>query len=116
MSKAAQRFDNYGINVFLDEDGDWLARFMELPNVSAFGPSPEKALKELEVAWQLVKESYAKEGKPVPVAPARREFGGVFQVRIDKRVHRDLAIEAERSGLTLNALVAQKLAKSVDRD
>jgi len=116
MSKRVERFEGYGVNLFLDEDGDWLAHFMELPNISAFGPTPERALKELEVAWELVKESYAKEGKPVPIAPARRDFGGIFQVRIDKRVHRDLAVEAERSGLSLNALVAQKLAKSVDRD
>jgi predicted HicB family RNase H-like nuclease len=98
--KAMERFDGYGVNMFLDEDGDWLARFMELRNVSAFGATPEKALKELAVAWELVKEEYAKEHKPVPIAPTHREFGGVFQVRIDKRIHRDLAIEAERSGVT----------------
>ena len=114
--KRLKRFDGYGVNMYQDDDGDWLAHFMELPNVSAFGPTPEKALKELETAWKLVKEQYAEEGKPVPVAPARREYFGVFQVRIDKRVHRDLVIEAERSGLSLNALVAQKLARSVDRD
>jgi predicted HicB family RNase H-like nuclease len=34
-------------------------------------------------------------------------------VRIDKRVHRALAVEAERAGVSLNALVAEKLAKSV---
>ena len=90
--------------------------FVELPNVSAFGPTPEKALKELDVAWALVKESYEKDGKPLPVSPARREFGGVFQVRLDRGVHRKLAIEAERSGVTLNALVSQKLARDVERD
>ncbi len=116
MGKTKDRFDAYAVNVLLDDDGDWLAHFVELPNVSAFGPTPEKALKELDVAWALVKESYAEEGKPLPVAPARREFGGVFQVRIDRRVHRKLAIEAERAGVTLNALVAQKLARDVDRD
>jgi predicted HicB family RNase H-like nuclease len=47
------------------------------------------------------------------VAPARRKYHGIFQVRIDKRVHRALAIEAERAGVSLNALVAEKLAKSV---
>ena len=114
--KHMERFDGYGVNMYQDDDGDWLAHFMELPNVSAFGPTPEKALKELAIAWELVKEEYAAQGKPVPVAPAHRDFGGVFQVRIDKRVHRDLVIEAERAGLSLNALVAQKLARSVDRD
>jgi predicted HicB family RNase H-like nuclease len=116
MGKTKDRFDAYAVNVLLDDDGDWQTHLVELPNVSAFGPTPEKALKELDVAWALVKESYAEEGKPLPVAPARREFGGVFQVRIDRRVHRKLAIEAERAGVTLNALVAQKLARDVDRD
>ncbi|SRR5579885_838820 len=116
MKRIEQRFDGYGINLFQDGDGDWLAHFMEMPNVSAFGSTPEKALKELKAAWELVKEQYAEEGRPVPVAPARREYGGVFQVRIDRRVHRELAIEAERAGVSLNALVAQKLARSVDRD
>ena len=116
MAETKDRFDGYAVSLLLDADGDYLAHFVELPNVSAFGPTPEKALKELDVAWALVKESYEKEGKPLPVAPARREFGGVFQVRLDRRVHRKLAIEAERSGVTLNALVSQKLARDVDRD
>ncbi len=81
MSRTEDRFDGYTVNPLLDDDGDYLAHFVELPNVSAFGPTPEKALKELDEAWALVKESYAEEGKELPVAPARREFGGVFQVR-----------------------------------
>jgi len=92
----------------------YLAHFTELPSISAFGSTREKALRELAGAWAVSKEEYAAEGREVPIAPSRREYGGVFQVRIDKRVHRSLAIEAERAGVTLNALVAQKLAESVD--
>ena len=116
MAHKKDQFDGYHLQIFKDEDGDFLAHFEELPNVSAFGSTPEKALKELGEAWALVKEHYAEQKKPLPVAPSRRDYGGVFQVRIDKRVHRELAVEAERHGLSLNALVAQKLAKSVDRD
>jgi predicted HicB family RNase H-like nuclease len=107
------RFDGYGVELFIDDDGDWLAHLVELPNVSAFGPTLEAALNELAVAWELVKESYAEEGKTIPVAPAKKQYSGQFNVRIDRRVHRALAIEAERAGLSLNALVAQKLARSV---
>lgn len=46
------------IELFKDIDGDWLAKFEELPNVSALGDSPEKALQELQEAWFLMKESY----------------------------------------------------------
>src|SRR5690348_2178365 len=107
------RFDGYSVELYVDEDGDWLVHFAELPSISAFGPTPEDALRELATAWRLVKESYAAEGKPAPVPPSRRQYSGQFNVRIDKRVHRKLAIEAERNGLTLNALVAKKLAAAV---
>ena len=39
---------------------------------------------------------------------------GRFNVRVDRRVHRALAIEAARAHVSLNALVAQKLARVVD--
>jgi predicted RNase H-like HicB family nuclease len=70
--KAEDRFDGYGVELYVDDDGDWLAHFEELTNVSAFGPSPEAALRELDTAWRLVKATYTEEGKPVPVPPSRR--------------------------------------------
>jgi len=111
--KKSDRFDGFTVNVFLDEDGDYLAHFVELPNVSAFGESPEEALTELAAAWEGVKESYKKHGEKVPVAPVRKKYSGQFNVRIDRRLHRALAIEAARAGISLNAIVSQKLAKSV---
>ncbi len=110
--KRFDPFDGYTINVFLDDDGEYLAHFVELPNISAFGESPEDALRELQTAWEGVKESYLKHGEPVPVAPARKEYSGQFNVRIDRRVHRALAIEAAKAGVSLNAIVSQKLARS----
>ena len=109
---AEDYFDGFSVELYQDEDGDWLAHFEELPTVSACGDSPEAALRELETAWHLVKEDYQAEGKPVPVAPVRKDYSGQFNVRIDKRVHRALAIEAARAGVSLNALVAQKLAET----
>jgi predicted HicB family RNase H-like nuclease len=109
--KTGEKFDGFTVNVYQDDDGDFLAHFVELPSVSAFAATPEEALKELAEAWAGVRESYEKRGETVPVAPARREYSGSFNVRIDKRVHRALAIEAAQAGVSLNALVAQRLAK-----
>jgi predicted HicB family RNase H-like nuclease len=106
------RFDGYSVNIFLDDDGEYLAHFVEMPSISAFGGSPEQALHELETAWEGVKESYQKHNEPVPVAPARKEYSGQFNVRIDRRLHRALAIEAAKAGVSLNAIVSQKLAKA----
>ena len=104
------RFDGYTVTMFLDDDGDWLAHFVELPEVSAFAATPEQALDELAQAWTGVRLSYEKHGEPVPLAPSRKRYSGQFNVRIDKRLHRVLAMEAAKAGVSLNAMVAQLLA------
>lgn len=38
------------------------------------------------------------------------EYSGRFNVRIAKRVHRELAIEAARAGLTLNAIGSPEIS------
>ena len=40
-------FDGFNVNVFLDEEGDYLAHFVEMPNISAFLDTPDGALREL---------------------------------------------------------------------
>ena len=70
--KAQDRFDGNAVELFLDEDNDWLAHFVELPGISAFGPTPEKALSELDISWAVAKESCAARGFEVPAAPAGR--------------------------------------------
>ena len=60
MSLENYNFDGFVINLYVDEQGDWLAHFQELPNISAFGDTPEEALEELKMAWELVKRTLAK--------------------------------------------------------
>ena len=65
-------FDGFSINLILDDDGDWLAHFTELPNVSAFGSDPEEAVAELKVAWTAFKQSCQKHNDPVPDSSGQR--------------------------------------------
>ncbi len=106
------RFDGFSVSLYLDDDGAWLAHFAELPEISAFGPTPEAALSELATAWDAMKEVYRDKGLKIPLAPARRKYSGSFNVRIDKSLHRALAIEAAKEGVSLNAIVAKKLSQS----
>ena len=69
-------FDGFMINVFFDEDGDYLAHLVELPNVSAFGTTPSEALSELKTAWELKKEGSQADGEPLPQAPSRKGYAG----------------------------------------
>ena len=107
-------FDGFTVNVFLDEDGDYLAYFVEMPNVSAFSDTPEEALKELAMAWKGVKESYHKHREPIPQAPSREGDMRQVNVPVDAQLYQMLKSEAANAGISLYALVAQKLAKSPD--
>ena len=106
-------FDGFNVNIFLDEDGDYLAHFVEMPNVSAFSDTPEGALKELALAWKGVKESYQKHHEPVPKAPTRQEDEAPFKVAIDAQLYHDLTDEAAKAGVSLYALVARKLKSTI---
>jgi predicted RNase H-like HicB family nuclease len=74
MSLNKYDFNGFTINLYVDEQGDWLAHFQEMSNVSAFGDTPQQALEELKLAWELVKEDYQEKGKDIPTAPARTKF------------------------------------------
>jgi predicted HicB family RNase H-like nuclease len=106
-------FDGFSIHIVTDSDDDYVAHFVELPNVSASGGTAEEAIAELKIAWEAMKESYRKHGDEIPIAPTRKEYSGQFNVRVDKRIHRALAIEAARAGISLNALIAQRLSQVV---
>ena len=106
-------FDGFNVNIFLDEDGDYLAHFVEMPNVSAFSDTPDGALRELAIAWKGVKESYQKHQEPVPKAPARREDTAPFKVTIDPQLYHVLTDEATKAGVSLSTLVTQKLKSTV---
>ena len=56
----------YTINLYLDEQQEWLAHFVEMPNISAFADTPQQAIEELKIAWELVKEDYQQKREDIP--------------------------------------------------
>lgn len=110
---SKDRFDGYSVEMWEDADGEWLGCLVEMPTISAFGDSPENTIAELAAAWELAKESFMANGEQIPAAPGRKKYSGQLNVRIAKDLHLKLAIEAERQGLSLNALVSNKLASDV---
>ena len=90
-------FDGFTVNIFLDEDGDYLAHLVEMPNVSAFSDTPEAALKELAMAWEGVKESYSKRHKPIPQANSLQEDDEESDIPVARQFFRSLANQAVKS-------------------
>ena len=65
MNKKPKNYDwdGFTINLYLDNEQDWIAYLVELPNVSAHGKTSEDALQELFIAWEMIKEDYLKDGE-----------------------------------------------------
>jgi predicted RNase H-like HicB family nuclease len=58
---------DYHINIFYsEEDGGYIADIPDLETCSAFGGTPEDALKELQIAKEAWIEAARSEGKPIP--------------------------------------------------
>ncbi len=58
---------DYHINIFYsDEDGGYIADIPDLKACSAFGSTPEEALREVEQAKSAWIDAARSEGKPIP--------------------------------------------------
>ena len=65
---------DYHINVFYSqEDGGYIADIPDLKHCSAFGNTPEEALREVLLAKQAWLDAARANGKPIP-APRYRPF------------------------------------------
>ena len=63
---------DYHINIFYsDEDGGYIADIPDLDSCSAFGVTPEQALKEVQIAKDTWIEAARSEGKPIPIPKYR---------------------------------------------
>lgn len=58
---------DYHINIFYsEEDGGYIADIPDLEACSAFGETPDEALKQVEIAKAAWLEAARAEGKPIP--------------------------------------------------
>lgn len=105
---------HYGFNVAWSEgDGAYIATCPDFPGLSAFGPTPDRAIAEMETALSLAIETYRAEGWKLPVPTCHRTHSGQFRVRLPKDLHSRLAARATEEGVSLNTLVVAYLAEAV---
>ena len=71
---------DYHINIFYsEEDGGYIADIPDLAHCSAFGETPEEALKQALIAKKIWLEAAKKEGKSIP-APKYRP--AIYQMAV----------------------------------
>ncbi|MFW6174057.1 MAG: type II toxin-antitoxin system HicB family antitoxin [Elusimicrobiota bacterium] len=102
--------DKYNYRVlWSDEDKEYVGLCAEFPSLSWLSPTPEAALKGIRKVIKGVLKDMKDRGESPPEALSNRKFSGKFVVRIPPELHRNLAIEAQEQGISLNRLVNAKL-------
>ena|SRR3990167_3896024 len=96
--------------IWSEEDNEYVGLCAEFPSLSFLDPSQDKAFKGIR---NLVKEVVAdmqSQNEPIPEPLASKKYSGKFVVRVPQELHRELAIEAQESHLSLNRYISNKLA------
>jgi predicted RNase H-like HicB family nuclease len=66
-------FGGYAIKISLHGESDWVAELINLPQVNAFGGSPEDALVELHEVWRGYVLSCKMRGDAIPANDSGKE-------------------------------------------
>ena len=104
--------DRYTYRVtWSEDDKEYVGLCAEFPSLSWLSSTPEAALKGIR---RIVAETIAdmeSNDEIIPEPIACRQYSGKFMVRVPPDVHRNLAIRAAESGISLNRVVSSKLSQ-----
>lgn len=98
-----------------DEDACYVGTCPGVIYGGIHGDDEIKVYRELCQAVSEALELYAADGKPLPPATANKEYSGRFVLRVDKELHREVAIRALRAGESLNSYCQKILQKATEQ-
>ena len=104
--------DHYTYRVtWSDEGNEYVGLCAEFPSLSWLAKTPEATLKGIRnVVADVIKDMKAS-GEEMPQPLAHKNYSGKFMVRVPPEVHRNFAIHAAESGVSINRLVSTRLSR-----
>lgn len=103
--------DKYTYRVtWSEEDGEYVGLCAEFPGLSWLAATPEAALKGIRKVVNDVIDDMTKRREEIPEPIALRSYSGKFIVRVPSEVHRQLALQAAETGVSINRLASAKLS------
>lgn len=104
--------DRYSIIVQWNErDEVYVAQVPELPGLSAFGSTPEKAIHKLAAIQKDFVDTLIEAGESLPEPDVMKSYSGQLRIRIPKTLHASLSLEAKTEGVSLNTIIITHLAQ-----
>ena len=114
MTRPEADLRGYRLDVYRDpEDGNWVAEVPDLPGCIAAAGTPAAAVRMAEDAISAWIDAAVADGRPVPEPTREEGYSGRFVLRVARSLHRQLARQARREGVSLNAYCATALARAV---
>jgi predicted HicB family RNase H-like nuclease len=102
--------DRYTYRVtWSEEDNEYVGLCTEFPSLSWLARTPEAALRGIRKVVTDIVQDMREHSEDIPEPIACRKYSGKFMVRVPPDVHRNLAIQAAESGISLNRLAGLKL-------
>lgn len=104
--------DHYTYRVtWSEEDNEHVGLCAEFPSLSWLSKTPESALEGIRNVVSEVVTDMKKHEENVPQPIANKNYSGKFMVRLPPEIHRNLAIQAAESGISINRLVSSRLSR-----
>ena len=104
--------DRYTYRVtWSEDDQEYAGLCTEFSSLSWLDKTHEAALKGIREIVQGVIKDMSQAGEEIPEPIACKRYSGKFMVRVPPEVHRNLAIQASESGVSLNRIAGAKLSR-----
>lgn len=106
---------HYPFVVYPAEEGGYVAEVEELPGCITQGETLEEVSERIENARRAWIEQAYEDGMEIPLPRIEQEYSGRFVIRLPKYLHRQLAEQAAKEGVSLNQFAATLLSGAVSR-
>ena len=97
-----------------EEDNCYVGRVPNLMLGGIHGDNELEVYKELCAAVDEWIEIYEKDGDELPPETANKKYSGKFNLRVNPKLHKQLAIAALKEGKSLNRFCVEALSEEVN--
>src|SRR5579885_1735957 len=91
----------YPMEMVEENEGGWFVSLPDLPGCNSVGATVPEAVDNLQQAKELWLKSQFAAGGEIPEPTDEDDFSGKFVLRIPRVLHRSLAYEARKQGVSL---------------
>jgi antitoxin HicB len=99
-----------------EQGGYYVAGYIELPDLTMTGDTPEEAVKELLVEKPDWFETCLKLGVNIPLPVEPQKYSGKIVLRMPPSLHESLVRIAELEGISLNQYMLSAIARTIGFD